>query len=76
MIAHDQVVVDSITDLGSGRYSVRLSMGGAENSLSQTQTVSAEGREEAVRSAKEAFVRWLDKVTDYTIRTLPSGMRN
>ena len=76
MIARDRISVDEVTDFGRGKFSVRLSVGGAGGSLSQTQTVSAEGRDEAVRSAKEAFVRWLDKVTDYTIQNLPSGKRN
>jgi len=73
---HGQIVVDAVTDLGNGQFSVRQSVGGAEGSLSQTQTVAAEGQEAAVRSAKEAFVRWLDKVSDHVVRTLPSNMRN
>ena len=73
---HGQVLVDEVTDLGDGKFSVRLSVAGPEGSLSQAQTVSAEGREAAVRLAKEAFARWLDKVMDYVIRTLSSKMRN
>jgi len=73
---HGQIVVDEVKNLGNGKFSVRLSVGGSEGSLTQTQIVTAEGQEPAVQLAKEAFARWLDKVMDYTIRTLPSKMRN
>ena len=71
-----QIRVDDVTELGNGRFAVRLSVGEAEGSLSQTQTVSADGPEAAVQAAKEAFARWLDKVTDYVLRSMPSKMRN
>jgi hypothetical protein len=47
-----------------------------EGSLSQTQTVSADGHDKAVEIAKQAFSRWLKKVFEQVARNTPPQMRN
>jgi hypothetical protein len=71
-----QVSVDEVKDLGGGRFSVRLSVESPEGALSQTQTVLADTHDAAVQLAKEAFSRWLDKVTEYAVRNMPARMKN
>jgi len=73
---NQKISVSEVKDLGGGKFSVRLTVEGPEGALSQTQTVAAEGYEAAVQAAKEAFSRWLEKVTAYTVKNLPPTMRN
>ena len=73
---NDSVCVGDVKDLGGGKFSVQLSVKSPEGTLSQTQTVSADGRDAAVAIAKECFARWLKKVTAVAIRNLPPKMRN
>jgi|HubBroStandDraft_2_1064218.scaffolds.fasta_scaffold2089814_1 hypothetical protein len=72
----DKMSVSDVRDLGDGKFSVRLEIGGPEGVLSQTQTVSADGYDTAVQIAKDSFSRWLKKVTEYAIKNMPTRMRN
>ena len=72
----DRISVAEVKDLGGGKYAVRLELVSAEATLSQTQTVSADGLEAAVQVAREAFIRWLRKAAEYAVRNLPPKMRN
>jgi hypothetical protein len=71
---NNKISVGDVKDLGGGRFSVRLnfSTGSPENSLSQTQTVLADGYDAAVQIAKEAFLRWLNKV-EYVVKNANWG---
>lgn len=69
-----QISVGEVKDLGGGRFLVRLDLGAGETALSQTQTVSADCVDAAVRIAKEAFSRWLEKILNCAVR--PPEMRN
>ena len=73
---NDSVCVGDVKDLGGGKFSVQLSVKSAEGTLSQTQTVSADGRDAAVAIARECFARWLKKVAEYAVRNMPAKMRN
>jgi hypothetical protein len=75
---NNQISVSEVKDLGGGKFSVRLTVetGSPEVALSQTQTVSAEGYDAAVQIAKEAFSRWLKKVTEYAVKNMPPRMQN
>jgi len=61
---NDRISVGEVKNLGGGKFSVRLTFdsGSPANSLSQTQTVLADGYDAAVQIAKEAFSRWLKKL--------------
>ena len=76
VMTNDRVSVDEVKDLGGGKFSVRLTVDGPEGAVSQTQTVSADDREAAVQIAKESFLRWLKKVTEYAVKNIPTRMRN
>jgi hypothetical protein len=69
-------IVGEVKDLGGEKFSVRLSVNSPEGTLSQTQTVSADGRDAAIAIAKECFARWLNKVTEVAVRNMPAKMRN
>ena len=73
---NSKISVGEITDLGGGKFSVRLMVEGPEGAVSQTQTVSAENRDAAIQRAKEDFSRWLIKVTETAIKMMPSRMKN
>jgi len=75
-VLNDPICVGDVKDLGGGKFSVRLSVKSPEGTLSQTQTVSADGRDAAVAIAKKCFSRWLKKVTAVAVRNLPAKMRN
>jgi hypothetical protein len=75
-VLNDPICVVDVKDLGGGKFSVRLSGKSPEGTLSQTQTVSADGRDAAVAIAKECFSRWLKKVTAVAIQNIPAKMRN
>jgi hypothetical protein len=75
-VMNRQISIDEIKELGSGKFSVRLTVESPEGALSQTQTVSADGRDAAVRIARESFSRWLDKVGEYVVKNMPPRMRN
>ena len=71
-----QILVDDVQDLGGGKFSVRLTMGGPEGSLSQTQTVAADGHDAAVQIAQEAFLRWAGKAAAFAVKNMPAKMRH
>jgi hypothetical protein len=73
---NDKISVRDVKDFGNGKFSVQLEVAGPEGSLSQTQTVSADGYDAAVEIAKESFSRWLKKVTELALKRMPSRMRN
>jgi len=73
---NDQIRIGDVKDLGDGKFSVRLSVNSPEGTLSQTQTVAADGRDAAIAIARECFARWLKKVTEVAVRNIPAKMRN
>lgn len=58
------IVVDEATDLGSGNFRIRLSVGSSDNQLSFADIISAPTREAAVLKAREDFSRWLKMTFD------------
>jgi hypothetical protein len=75
-IPFGQICVGDVKDLGSGKFLVRLTVEGPEGSLSQTQTVSADGHDTAVQIAREAFLRWAGKAAAYAVKICRQKMRN
>ena len=75
-VIYSQISVGEVKDLGGGKFSVRLTLEGSEGGIFQTQTVLADTCDAAVQIAKESFSRWLKKVTEYTVKNMPSRMRN
>jgi len=75
-MTNNRISVDAVEDLGGGKFSVRVTVVGPEGAVSQTQTVLADDREAAVQIAKESFLRWFKKVTEYAVRNMPTRMRN
>jgi len=66
---NDRISVGEVKNLGGGKFSVRLTFdaGSPGNSLSQTQTVLADGYDAAVQIARHAFLRWLKKI-EYVVK--------
>jgi hypothetical protein len=56
--------VSEVKDLGDGKFSVRLDLvtQSPDVAISHAETVSADGYDNAVEVAKQAFVRWLEHV--------------
>jgi hypothetical protein len=75
-IPNGRILVGDVKNLGGGKFSVRLTVEGPEGTLSQTQTVAAEGHDAAVQIAREAFLRWAGKVAAYAVKNMPASMRN
>jgi hypothetical protein len=72
----DKISLSDVKDLGDGKFSVRLEIGGPDGVLYQTPTVSADGYDAAVQIAKASFSRWLTKVIEHAIKNMPTRMRN
>ena len=72
MTAANTISIGDVTDLGGGRFSVRLKAGTPENTVSQTQIVKADSRDAAIAIAKEAFQRWLGKI-GHVLKTVNFG---
>ena len=75
-VMNSQISVCEVKDLGGGKFSIELTVESREGVLSQTQTVSADTYDAAVQIARESFSRWLEKVTEFTVKNMPSKMRN
>jgi hypothetical protein len=66
-----QISINEVKDLGDGQFLVRLNLDtqNPEVAISHTETVSADGIEDAVQIARRGYVRWLkmdlDSVAKY-----------
>jgi hypothetical protein len=75
-VTNDRISVGEVKGLGGGRFSVQLTVEAPEGAISQTQTVLADNRDAAVQLAKDAFSRWLKKVTEYAVKNMSTNIRN
>ena len=60
-------------NLGGSKFSacLKVETGTSKVALSQSQTVTADAGETAVKIAKESFSRWINKEIDPAIKNMP-----
>ena len=60
----DKIDVGEVKHLSGDEYSVQLRVAGDDTEISNTETVSAGGRDAAIEAAKQNFANWLKVATD------------